>query len=106
MTREEEIKARLEKEDAVYLDDYDAFDFRAEDDMKYLLARNEELQRLVEKMQAVVDAAKRASYEYFHPASGDGDIINKMYQLEGFICDLDAKENPEEIEVKAEICNE
>ena len=51
MTREEEIKAKLEKEDAVYLDCNDSYDTRAEDDIRYLLARNEELQRRVEKVE-------------------------------------------------------
>ena len=48
MTREEEIKARLEN--GGYMDPGKFLD-RAPDDIEYLLARNEELQRLVEKME-------------------------------------------------------
>lgn len=46
MTREEEIKAHLYE-----------YPVPAAIDLRYLLARNEELQRRVELMQAVIDAA-------------------------------------------------
>lgn len=52
MTREEEIKARLGKDTAVYLDDLTgSWDNHADDDMEYLLASNEELQRRVEELE-------------------------------------------------------
>ena len=61
MTREEEIKAKLEKEDAVYLDCNDSYDTRAEDDILYLLARNEELQRRVDSALSIVNRRVESS---------------------------------------------
>ena len=103
MTREEEIKARLDKAtpspwvategpvrcplcdgegdvDALTLDavgpwavtvqvygvgtdfkDHETFLHHAPEDIRYLLARNEELQRRVEKMERVVEAARLVS---------------------------------------------
>lgn len=62
MTREEEIKARLDEEFVHWIVDDRSVDYKvagdsAEPDIRYLLARNEELQRENEKMQAVVDVA-------------------------------------------------
>lgn len=64
MTREEDIKARLAEEFVHWIADDRDFDYKvagdsAEPDLRYLLARNEELQRRVEKMQAVVDVARK-----------------------------------------------
>ena len=59
MTREEEIKDKLETYQAKYIHWQSGRQLdSAEDDIEYLLARNEELQRRMEKMRAVVDAAR------------------------------------------------
>jgi hypothetical protein len=52
MTREEEIKARMETCGVYYVYDGSVVGTgEAEDDLHYLLARNEELQRRVERME-------------------------------------------------------
>ena len=33
-------------------------------------------------LKEVIDAAKAAVYEYKHPASGDGDLWDKMHRLD------------------------
>lgn len=66
MTREEEIKERLKTQQPVYLNSVEGIT-QAYVDINYLLARNEELQRRVEKMEAVVEAAKFDRKELHHP---------------------------------------
>ena len=67
MTREEEIKARLDNDD--YMDPGKFLD-QAPDDIRYLLSRNEALQRRVD---ALTDAAKRCSY---HVAKRMNDLAD------------------------------
>ena len=97
MTREEEIKARLEKAQ-VNASSYPVTEMDA--DLAYLLARNEELQRRVEKMQAVVDAAreldlkilyKRKPQDYVHTFATCDKTNNLVMALQK----LDAKEHPD-----------
>lgn len=64
MTREEEIKTRLEQDTAVYLDSDGDKDPQADDDMEYLLARNDELQRRVKDLE--VDLATYKHDEAYH----------------------------------------
>lgn len=102
MTREEEIMARLNKDTAVYCDGVGNLDSRADDDMEYLLVRNEGLQRRVEKMQAVVDAARSGFINYYgsldaasneHIESSDAD--DEALLLKEIIA-LDAADTTEE----------
>lgn len=64
MTREEEIKERFSASQCTskgikyIMDAKDILRENAEADIRYLLARNEELQRRVESMEKVVEAAK------------------------------------------------
>lgn len=59
MTREEEIKARLDAYDCKYQNSLtDEFERWADEDMRYLLARNEELQRRVKKLEKVAERAR------------------------------------------------
>ena len=120
MTREEEIKDRQSKYAATYYTDDPEIANQAEDDIRYLLARNEELtakyrsaldkisdleadigtylrekeelKRRVEKMRAVMDVARKAAHSYFHPLSGDGKSAEHMSRLYKEIGILDAKE--------------
>lgn len=104
MTREEEIKARLEKENAFYLDSYDVSDFRAEDDIRYLLARNEELQRRVSLLTDALREIKNGEVEAWD--DGEEQIIitnmdeDEMQKIAADALDelaaLDAKEQDDD----------
>lgn len=98
MTREEEIKARLEKAQV----DASSYHVIAMDiDIAYLLARNEELQRRVEKMKRVVELAKRI-YTENEAKEIIGLGIDLLNALNAVDADLPV---PEEVEVKAEVEN-
>lgn len=71
MTREEDIKARLAEEFVHWIADDRDFDYKvagdsAEPDLRYLLARNEELQRRVEFLEDVLSCVKDESPEMRH----------------------------------------
>lgn len=143
MTREEEIKERLDKAtpspwvategpvrcplcdgegdvDALTLDatgpwattvqvygigtdfkDHETFLHHAPDDIRYLLARNEGLKRRVEKMERVVELAKRI-YTENEAKEIIGLGIDLLNALNAVDADLLV---PEEIEIKAEVEN-
>ena len=64
MTREEEIKARLENDD--YMDPGKFLD-QAPDDLRYILARNEELQRRVDELESTFLELQDDPYVYNVP---------------------------------------
>lgn len=101
MTREEEIKARMENGYIIttrtYIGPVDTLRADlAEEDVRYLLARNEELQRRVELMERVVGKARALSNTIGNPFAQNAMlhaalprlIDNLQAELEG----LDAKE--------------
>ena len=102
MTREEEIKERVETCGVYYVYDGRVVGTgEADDDMPYLIARNEELRRRVEKMQAVVDAArglklkvlqKRKPQDYVHTFA-DCDKTNAVVMA---LLALDSKEQDDD----------
>ena len=85
MTREEEIKARLNNEFVHWVVDDRDFDYKvagdsAEDDLRYLLARNEELQRRSKRLENVYEAAgKMVGLFLYRMRNGDGDLTTKTY---------------------------
>ena len=89
MTREEEIKARLDEAEHVEYQKWghgycseggmDSFG-DAEDDLNYLLARNEELQRRSKRLENVYEAAgKMVGLFLYRMRNGDGDLTTKTY---------------------------
>ncbi len=90
MTREEEIKATLKEYTVEYHCPVRGFK-PANDDIRYLLARNEELQRRVEKMQAglemILTRKMSMAADYNH-------LLRQIYQIARNA--LDAKEQDDE----------
>jgi hypothetical protein len=68
MTREEEIKARLFKEDAKYVNNRTGkMDIKATEDLMHLLDRNEELQRRVGELESAMKELQDDPYVYNVP---------------------------------------
>ena len=89
MTREEEIKARAESGYIVttrtYIGPVDTLRIDlAEEDVRHLLARNEELQRRVERLESAVFKIRNDPYVYSVPRVMQ--ILNDA---------MDAKEHPD-----------
>ena len=101
MTREEEIKARLDNDD--YMDPGKFLD-QASDDLRYLLARNEELQRRVERLENGILSA----LDYWNRCEELGAMSDALYEIENRLnAALDATlPVPQEVEVVTEVEDE
>lgn len=78
MTREEEIKARLKEYTVEYHCPVRGFK-PADDDLRYLLARNEELQRRVDRFELALSGIKEESSKFATDESDMGYIFIGIY---------------------------
>lgn len=90
MTREEEIKAMVDSHSIAYYHPLEGYS-DAEPDMRYLLARNEELQRRVDHLEMALGAIKEEAATFASDERDLGYIFIGIYTLAANV--LDAKEH-------------